>query len=166
MGSNAELERLAVQSDQREQELRTTVGIKAAEEVNLRVLTDDRAGYKEWHTNFINVMSQVRPGSGIGNDHTGCTPPSQRGSHGQWNGGIHTTPPMVRGANRSGTGRIATKGLRPMQAKREEDTARCIEEWQESIMELRRVDPDYVDLPDAYQTAALRGILTGNTVIT
>ena len=51
--------------------------------------------------------------------------------------------------------------LRPMQAKREEDTARCIEERQESIMELRRVDPDYVDLPDAYQTAALRGILTG-----
>ena len=51
--------------------------------------------------------------------------------------------------------------MRPMQAKREEDTARCIEEWQESIVELRRVDPDYVELPDAYQTAALRGILTG-----
>ena len=51
--------------------------------------------------------------------------------------------------------------LRPMQAKREEGTARCIEEWQESIMELRRVDPNYIDLPDAYQTAALRGILTG-----
>ena len=28
-------------------------------------------------------------------------------------------------------------------------------------MELRRVDPDYIELPDAYQTAALRGILTG-----
>ena len=28
-------------------------------------------------------------------------------------------------------------------------------------MELRRVAPDYKELPDAYQTAALRGILTG-----
>ena len=28
-------------------------------------------------------------------------------------------------------------------------------------MELRRVDPDYKALLDAYQTAALRGILTG-----
>ena len=31
-------------------------------------------------------------------------------------------------------------------------------------MELRRVDPDYIELPDTYQTATLRGILTGNTV--
>ena len=30
--------------------------------LNLRVLTDDLAGYKEWRTKFINVMSQVRPG--------------------------------------------------------------------------------------------------------
>ena len=30
--------------------------------LNLRVLTDYRAGHKEWHTKFINVMSQVRPG--------------------------------------------------------------------------------------------------------
>ena len=28
-------------------------------------------------------------------------------------------------------------------------------------MELRRVDPDYIELPDTYQTATLRGILTG-----
>ena len=60
-----------------------------------------------------------------------------------------------------GVAELRQKVLRPMQAKREEDTARCIEEWQESIMELRRVDPDYVELPDAYQTAPLRGILTG-----
>ena len=29
--------------------------------LNLRVLTDDRAGHEEWHTKFINVMSQVCP---------------------------------------------------------------------------------------------------------
>ena len=86
----AELERLAIQSNQREQELRSneqelrlrvavmarTVmrnqgrGGNARERtfsefkvvLNLRVLTDDRAEYKEWHAKFINVMSQVRPG--------------------------------------------------------------------------------------------------------
>ena len=31
--------------------------------LNLKVLTDFRAGPKEWHTKFINVMSQVRPGT-------------------------------------------------------------------------------------------------------
>ena len=28
----------------------------------LKVLSDDRAHYKEWNTKFVNVMSQVRPG--------------------------------------------------------------------------------------------------------
>ena len=53
-----------------------------------------------------------------------------------------------------GLAELRQKVLRPMQDKREEDTARCIEEWQESSMELRRVDPDYVESPDAFQTAA------------
>ena len=58
-----------------------------------------------------------------------------------------------------GLAELRQKVLRPIQARKEEDIARCIEEWQESIQELRRVDPDYKELPDAYQTAALRGIL-------
>ncbi len=32
----------------------------------------------------------------------------------------------------------------------------AVKEWQESIQELRRADPDYKDLPDAYQTTAPR----------
>ena len=90
----AELERLAIQSNQREQEfrrneleLRSRVDEMARAVIrnqggnqgggggqrdrniseytavlNLRVLTDDRAGRKEWRAKFINVMSQVRPG--------------------------------------------------------------------------------------------------------
>ena len=85
-----ELERLAMQSNQREQELRRNAqelrgrvdevtrmlmrnqggGGNARERhisefkavLNHRVLTDDRAGHKDWHAKFINVMSQVRPG--------------------------------------------------------------------------------------------------------
>ena len=30
--------------------------------MGLEVLSDDRAHYKEWHTKFVNAMSQVRPG--------------------------------------------------------------------------------------------------------
>ncbi len=32
----------------------------------------------------------------------------------------------------------------------------------EAMLELKRVVPDYKELPDAYQIAALRGMLTGN----
>ena len=51
--------------------------------------------------------------------------------------------------------------IRAGQAKREEDIARCIEEWNEALVELKRVDPEYEELPDACQVAALRGMLTG-----
>ena len=44
---------------------------------------------------------------------------------------------------------------------KEEYIAKCIEKWQEAIMELTRVAPDYKELPDSYQIAALRGMLTG-----
>jgi hypothetical protein len=60
-----------------------------------------------------------------------------------------------------GLAELRQRVIRPNQANREEDIARCIEEWNESLMELKRVDPDYKDLPDAYQVAALRGMLTG-----
>ena len=30
--------------------------------MGLKVLGDDRATYKEWHTKFVNVMAQLRPG--------------------------------------------------------------------------------------------------------
>jgi hypothetical protein len=78
-----ELERLAIQSNQREQELRTrleeviravirnqaSAGTNRDRNIsefravlNLKILTDDRAGYKDWHTKFVNAMSQARPG--------------------------------------------------------------------------------------------------------
>ena len=60
-----------------------------------------------------------------------------------------------------GLAELRQRVIRPVQAKREEDIAKCIEEWQEAMMELKRVDPDYKELPDAYQIAALRGMLTG-----
>ena len=55
-----------------------------------------------------------------------------------------------------GLAELRLQVIRPAQAKREEDIARCIEEWNETLVELRRVDPDYRELPDAYQVAALR----------
>ena len=61
-----------------------------------------------------------------------------------------------------GLAELRRRVIRPAQAKRAEDIiATCIEEWQEAMLELKRVDPDYKELPDAYQIAALRGMLTG-----
>jgi hypothetical protein len=60
-----------------------------------------------------------------------------------------------------GLAELRQRAIRPVRAKREEDIAKCIEEWQESVMELKLVDPDYKEPPDAYQVAALRGMLTG-----
>ena len=183
-------------------EIETSQSIKAV--LNLRVLADDRAGYKEWHTEFINVVSQVRPGMryllrdleahreevfteqdfAIFTQDDRYMDRYEDWSHDLWRVSIEKTTGdallRVKGVAMGngmkafrrlrrwygeqtdlGLAELLQKVLRPMQAKREEDTARCIEEWQESIMELRRVDPDYVDLPDAYQTAALRGLLTG-----
>ena len=77
-----ELERLALQSNQREQELRGRIDdmVRAVLRnqggganrdrsisefkvvLHLRVLTDDRSGHKEWRTKFVNLISQVRPG--------------------------------------------------------------------------------------------------------
>ena len=78
-----ELERFAIQTNHREQELchhleevaRAVIKIQGGggttrdrnmsefrAVLNLRVLTADRAGFREWHTTFANVMSQVRPG--------------------------------------------------------------------------------------------------------
>ena len=172
--------------------------------LNLRVLTDDRAGRKEWRAKFINVMSQVRPGVRdllrAMESHRDEVFTEQdfdifmqddryRDRYEDWSqdlwwvlvektaggallrvkgvtmgNGMEAFRRLHRwfGKQRDlGLAELRQKVLRPMQAKREEDTARCIEEWQESIMDLRRVDPDYIELPDAYQTAALRGILTG-----
>ena len=56
---------------------------------------------------------------------------------------------------------LRPRALMTTQAKKEEDVARCMDAWQASIMELRRVYPDYKGLPDAYQTAAIRGLRTG-----
>jgi hypothetical protein len=60
-----------------------------------------------------------------------------------------------------GLAELRQRVIRQNQAKREEDIARFTEEWNEALMELRRVDSDYKELPDAYRTAALMGILTG-----
>ena len=60
-----------------------------------------------------------------------------------------------------GLAELRQRVIRPAQASREEDIAKCIEDWQEAVMELKRVDPDYKKFPDAYQVAALRGMLSG-----
>ena len=77
-----ELERGIPQSDRRERELLTRVEeltraaarnqgearnpVREISEskavMGLKVLSDDRAHYKEWRTKFVNVLSQVRPG--------------------------------------------------------------------------------------------------------
>ena len=65
-----------------------------------------------------------------------------------------------------GLAELWQREIRPVQARREEDIAKCIEEWQEAIMELKRVDPDYKELPDAYQIVALRVCSLGKTKTT
>ena len=60
-----------------------------------------------------------------------------------------------------GLAELRQQVIRPVQANQEEYIAKCIEEWQEAVMELNRVDPDYKELPDAYQVAALPCMLTG-----
>ena len=77
-----ELERGIAQSDRRERELLARVEeltraaarsqgevrnqVKEISEskavMGLKVLGEDRAAYKEWHTKFVNVMAQLRPG--------------------------------------------------------------------------------------------------------
>ena len=57
---------------------------------------------------------------------------------------------------------LSQRVMPPNQAKKEYDLQPCIEEWQEAMLDLERVDPDYKELPDAYQVAAVRGLLTGN----
>ena len=51
--------------------------------------------------------------------------------------------------------------IRPVHSQKQEDTARCNEDWEAATIELRRVEPAYKELPDAYQSAALRGALAG-----
>ena len=60
-----------------------------------------------------------------------------------------------------GLAELRQRVIRPNPATRAEDIARCSEEWNEALVELRRVDLDYKELPDACQVAALRGMLTG-----
>ena len=46
------------------------------------------------------------------------------------------------------------------QAKREEDIAECLDEWEDKCSKLARHGSEYV-LPDMYKTAALQKILVG-----
>ena len=172
--------------------------------VGLKVLGEDKSAYKEWHTKFVNVMAQLRPGIRpilkaieMSRDETwteeefdlACVDDRHRKKYEEWNQDMwwvlieKTTGEAllrVKGVEQGqgmeaykrlhqwfgkqtdmGLAELRQRVIRPNQAKREEDIARCIEEWNESLMELKRVDPDYKDLPDAYQVAALRGMLTG-----
>jgi len=218
-----ELERGIAQSDRRERELLARVEelraaargqgdarnkVKEISEskavMGLKVLGEDRAAYKEWHTKFVNVMAQLRPGIRpilkaieMFRDEPwteeefdlACVDDRYRGKFDEWNQDMwwvlieKTTGEAllrVKGVEQGqgmeaykrlhqwfgkqtdmGLAELRQRVIRPNQAKREEDIARCIEEWNESLMELKRVDPDYKDLPDAYQVAALRGMLTG-----
>jgi len=172
--------------------------------MGLKVLSDDRAHYKEWHTKFVNVFSQVRPGirdvlreiekhkdeAWTEQDFDIAMHDDRyRDKYEEWcqdmwwvlvektTGEALLRVRTVENGNGMeayrrlhnwygkqtdmGLAELRQRVIRPVQAKREEDIANCIEEWQESMMELRRVDPDYKELPDAYQIAALRGMLTG-----
>eukprot|EP00969_Alexandrium_andersonii_P264458 11688375-Alexandrium_andersonii.AAC.1 len=52
------------------------------------------------------------------------------------------------------------KVMRPAQARTEMEVAQRMEEWHEAQIELARSDPSYSDLPETWNMAAVRGILT------
>ena len=56
--------------------------------------------------------------------------------------------------NGMGLAELRQRAIIPVQAKREEDIARCSEEWKEALLALRRVDPAYKELFEAYQVVA------------
>ena len=51
--------------------------------------------------------------------------------------------------------------MRPMPAKREEDVADAIEAWEREEMELKRMDPQGEELPEAWRMTALKCQLAG-----